>query len=248
MEDNIYRQHWDYYASRNKRSGDRWPGDEWGTPESWNRLFQKMFAGSGVAGWERCVEIGPGSGKYTLKVLENSPSHVMAADVSAGYQQHFKTRIGEAGLSQRVTPILLDSDSATLHRAIHAKGWKGNLDAVYSIDAMVHVDLQYLIAYLVTAAACMKTGGKLVMTLANCCSDGGFDKLILDTKMIFSRLGTHSAKFEWLSPDAVKSILPRLGFSIDMLDTGGRDILVVATLARPLTDEKILKSIEFSQA
>ncbi|MGQ0486207.1 MAG: SAM-dependent methyltransferase [Hyphomicrobiales bacterium] len=210
-------------------------------------LFQKMFVGSGVAGWERGVEIGPGSGKYTLRVLANSQSHVMAADISAGYQDHFKSRIGEAGLSARVTPILLHSDSATLHRAIQAKGWKGSLDAVYSIDAMAHVDLQYLIAYLVTAAACLRTGGKLVMTLANCCSDAGFDKLISDTKRIFSRLGTHRAKFEWMSPDAVKSILPRLGFSIDMLDTNGRDILVVATLLRPLTDEKLLKSIESSQ-
>ncbi len=244
MEDNIYRQHWDHYAKMKKRSGDWWPGDEWGTPESWDRTFNNLFADHGVAAWRNCVEIGAGSGKYTLKVLENSQSHVMAADVSAGYQEVFCTRLTEAGLISRVSPVLLDNDSTTLYRAIEAKGWKGELDGFYSIDAMVHVDLQYLIAYLVTAAACLKPGGKLIMTLANCCSDRGFEKLIAETKNAFARIGKHSGKFEWLSPDAVRSILPKLGFDIDLLQTAGRDIALVATLRSPLTDPKITQCID----
>lgn len=244
MSDNIYSQHWDYYAAKTKRSGDWWPGDEWGTKDSWERVFKKLFIEQGTSDWRTCVEIGPGSGKYTIQVLRSSQAHVMAADVSAGYQQHFRDHLTEEGLIDRVTPVLLDSDSGTLYRSISQKGWRGNVDAFYSIDAMVHVDLQYLIAYLVTAAVCLKKGGRLVLTLANCCSDGGFAKLIVDTKRIFSRIGTHSAKFEWLSPDAVRSILPRLGFGIDMMDTSGRDILVTATLLEQLSDPRILAAIE----
>lgn len=243
MSENIYQQHWDYYAKNTQRSGDFWPGDEWGTPESWDRLFKKLFLDNGAADWKTAVEIGPGSGKYTIRLLENSGVEVIAADISSGYQEHFCNRLKEAGLISRVTPLLLNTRSATLRETIEAKGWKGKLDAVYSIDAMVHVDLQYLIAYLVTAACCIKPGGRLVMTLSNVCSDGGFDKLIRDTKTIFSRMNLHTAKFEWMSPDQVRSILPRLGFEIDMLDTSGRDILLVATLRQPLTDEKILSCI-----
>lgn len=82
------------------------------------------------------------------------------------------------------------------------------------------------------------------MTLSNVCSDGGFEKLIRDTKVIFQRMNNHTAKFEWMSPDQVKSILPRLGFEIDILDTSARDILLVATLRKTLTDPKILACIE----
>jgi hypothetical protein len=244
MEDNIYRQHWDHYVKLKQRSGHYWPGDEWGTPESWDGLFNNLFVEHGVASWRNCVEIGAGSGKYTIKVLEHSPAHVLAADVSPAYQEVFRTRLTEAGLISRVSPVLLDNDSATLCRAIEAKGWKGELDGFYSIDAMVHVDLQYLIAYLVTAAVCLKPGGKLIMTLANCCSDRGFEKLIAETRNAFARIGKHSGKFEWLSPDAVRSILPRLGFDIGYLQSEWRDIFVVATLRNPLNDPKITTCID----
>lgn len=244
MSENIYQQHWDYYAKNTKAAGDFWPGDEWGTPESWERLFQKLFIANGASDWKTAVEIGPGSGKYTIKLLENSQAEVIAADISSGYQQHFRDRLTHAGLISRVTPLLLDTRSSTLRQCIEQKGWKNKLDAVYSIDAMVHVDLQYLIAYLVTAAHCLKEGGRLVMTLSNVCSDGGFEKLIRDTKVIFQRMNNHTAKFEWMSPDQVKSILPRLGFEIDILDTSARDILLVATLRKTLTDPKILACIE----
>ena len=94
-----------------------------------------------------------------------------------------------------------------------------------------------------TAADSLKVGGRLVMTLSNVCSDGGFKKLIRDTKTIFNRMNTHTAKFEWMSPDQVRSLLPRLGFRIDVLDTSGRDILLVATLVEAPMDEFLLSCI-----
>lgn len=244
-QENLYRQHWDYYAKQSKREGDRWPGDEWGTPESWERVFKKLFDEQGVQSWKNCVEIGPGSGKYTLKVLgASSDAHVIAADISPGYQEHFCSRMKEAGQLARVTPLLLNTDSTTLRKAIEQKGWRGNLDALYSIDAMVHVDLQYIITYMITAAVCLKPGGRLIMTLSNVCSDKGFEKLVIDAKRMFAKMGQHTARFEWMSPDQVKSVLPRLGFAIDMLDSSGRDILLAATLKTRPTDAKILSVIE----
>lgn len=244
MDSDIYRQHWDHFVKTSKRSADCWPGDEWGTPESWARTFQMLFLDHGARSWRNCVELGAGSGKYTLKLLEESQAHVLAADVSPEYQAVFCERLKQAGLLDRCTPLLLDTDSSTLHKAIISKDWKGSLDAVYSIDAMVHVDLQYLIAYLVTAAASLRPGGKLVLTLANCCSDRGFEKLIAETKNCFSRIGKHSGKFEWLSPEAVRSILSRLGFDIDLMNLSGRDILLVATLREPLVNPKITVCID----
>ena len=242
-EDSQYA-HWDYYARQTKRDGEFWPGDEWGNTATWERVFKTLFVANDVASWNRCVEIGPGAGKYTIRVLNESPAEIIAADISAGYQEHFRARLTEVGLISRVTPVLIDNNSTTLRRNIDSKGWTGTLDAFYSIDAMVHVDLQYLITYMVTAAYSLKVGGKLIMTVANCCSDRGFDKLISDAKQIFRRIHTHSAKFEWMSPDQLRSILPRLGFEIDVLDsTQGRDILFSATLKQKLEHESILKCI-----
>ena len=240
---NPYQEQWDEYAKANAREGDRWPGDEWGAPESWDRLFDNTFVPSGVAHWETAVEIGAGSGKYTIKVLNCSGAHVLAADVSSVYQNHFCNRLKELALFDRVTPLLLDNQSSTLQKAIEAKGWKGSLDAVYSIDAMVHVDLQYLVAYLITAAVCLRPGGKLILTLANCCSEIGFQKLVKDIKVQFLRIGKYSSKFEWMSPDQVSSVLTRLGFEIDILRTAGRDIVLAATLQKPTTDPMFVDAI-----
>ncbi|MCI0600403.1 MAG: hypothetical protein L0Y50_01285 [Beijerinckiaceae bacterium] len=79
---------------------------------------------------------------------------------------------------------------------------------------------------------------------ANCCSDGGFENLIRDTTVMVQRMDLHTARFEWMSPDQVRSVLLRLGFEIDRLDTTGRDMWTIATLRHPLTDPKILLCIE----
>ncbi len=236
--------HWDYYAAKVQPRDDFWPGDEWGSEATWDLLFRRLFEPSGVSGWRRCVEIGAGSGKYSLKTLRASSAELIAADISAGYQSHFRARMEQEGLAHRVTPVLIDNDSGALLRHIAARNWVGEVDALYSIDAMVHVDLQYLIAYLVTAAHVMREGGKLIMTVANACSRLGFEKLVADARRMFQRMHTHSAKFEWMSPDQVQFLLSKLAFEIDIMDTGGRDILFAATLKRRLEDESILKCIK----
>lgn len=243
MSDNLYRQHWDYYAQNMKLDGEKWLGDEWGTEEGWDGLFKQMFLAQGAAEWERAVEIGAGSGKYTIRLLRASPAHVLAADISAGYQSHFIKRLTEEKLIDRTTPYVIDRDSGGIAKQIADKGWFGKLDALYSIDAMVHVDLQYVFVYWLTAAAALKPGGKLVMTLANVCSEGGFQKLVKDSRQMFARMGEHTAKFEWMSPEIVATILPRLNFRIDLLNTTARDILLVATLEKPIDDPALLKVI-----
>jgi hypothetical protein len=245
QDGNPYREHWNHYVERTPPDGGRWPGDEWGSPTSWDLVYRTRLLRHGAGTWERCVEIGPGSGKYSLRVLNGNPSlTILAADISTEFQRVFVKRMGVEGYSDRIIPILLDNNAGTLRKAIQEQEWRGKLDALYSIDAMVHVDLQYLIAYLVTAAACLRVGGILIMSLANCCSDKGFEKLIKDTPQMFRRLGRPTAKFEWLSPEAVVSILERLGFSITVMDTRSRDIWAVAKLKKVLREPSILRCIQ----
>ncbi len=243
---NKYREHWDYYAKKTPQRGDWWPGDEWGTQQSWERVFQELFLKNGAQEWRTSVEIGAGGGKYTEKLLQaNSRIEILAADVSPAYQKVCIKRLTQAGLMDRVQALILDNDSSTLRKEITSRGWEENLDALYSIDAMVHVDLQHLMVYLVTAALTLRIGGKLIMTLANTCSDGGFNKLISDTKSEYARQGKHTAKFEWTSPDMAASILQRLGFEVSLQNTrGGHSLWVVGTLQERPSDPAISACID----
>jgi hypothetical protein len=86
---------------------------------------------------------------------------------------------------------------------------------------MVHVDLQYLIVYLITAGLVLKPGGKVIMTLADVTTDANFNQMLEEISFTFpgqsNPMGT--SKFERISPDILRSVLPRLGFAIDRLDT-----------------------------
>jgi SAM-dependent methyltransferase len=235
---NIYARQWDAYvnafAEINSATSRRvdWPGDEWGTPEGWKELYEELFVPAGVKVWQRAVEIGPGSGKYTVKVLADSPAVVRAYDVSAEFLKVCETRCNKAIREDRLSLHLLNSEQPDqMLTDIVNCGWKRTIDAFYSIDSMVHVDLQYLIAYLITAGQVLRPGGKLILTLADATSEAGFRKLVEDINPFYYTQGRPSGKFEWLSPDMIRSILSRLGFELEYMDGSKRDVHVIASLA-----------------
>jgi hypothetical protein len=95
----------------------------------------------------------------------------------------------------------------------------------------VHIDLQYLMPYLIAAAAVLKPGGKLIATFGNPTTDVGFQRMLEDIRRFWSNPG---GKYEWLGGCVVESVLPRLGFEIDELTQAkGINVAVVASLARP---------------
>ncbi|MDQ3588596.1 MAG: class I SAM-dependent methyltransferase [Actinomycetota bacterium] len=239
----VYGRFWDHYvenlaAGMTQRHGDEpaWPGDEWGSPAAWAERFADLFEPA-VSGWERAVEIGPGSGKYTLKVLERSPEAVLRAyDVSAKFLEVCTERCGDHVSNGRLTPHLLHAvDPAQLLDDLEAAGWRRRVDGFYSIDVMVHIDLQYLIVYWLTSALVLRPGGQLVMTLNDVTREPGFEKLLRDIPWTYPAQGRPlgSGKFEWLSPEIIESVLPRLGFRLVKLTEAGRDCHVVAELEDP---------------
>jgi osmotically-inducible protein OsmY len=236
----IYSRYWDDFISTwhdrpaLRASGHQWPGDEWGSPTEWEYLFQKVFVPAGVEQWRQAIEIGPGSGKYTLKVLGASPAVVRAYDVSAAYLDVCRVRCQEVIDEGRLSLHLLDPNRPDQMLAEADEiGWRRTVDAVYSIAAMVHVDLQYLTAYLLNAALVLKPEGKLLLTLADATSPKGFTQLMKDIRWAYPAQGkpAGSPKFEWLSPDLIRHVLTRLGFIVNWIENFQRDIVLVATLA-----------------
>ena len=244
-----YGRFWDYYVERFgalKASGPNaelaWPGDEWGSPDLWERRFRNLFPPTAVEGWRRAVEIGPGSGKYTSRLLAESSADVRGYDVSERFldvcRERCRTHIEAERLSlHRLAAV----DPAQLLDDLRDAGWGRRVDGLYAIDTMVHIDLQHLVAYWITAGLVLRPGGLLVMTLPDATHEPGFDKLLRDISWTFPVQGRPlgSGKFEWLSPDLVASLLPRLGFRIERLEHDARDLEVVAELTDPARAEAL---------
>lgn len=234
-----YGAYWDQYVTHQfptvkhgAGAAYEWPGDEWGDRALWERIFDSLFVQHLPADARTFVEIGAGSGKYTLFVLEHFPqAKVRCFDVSSAFLDSLRARCAEQIRAGRIEPIVMNDDPRFMYSRLERDGLLGQVDCLYSIDAMVHVDLQYLMAYLLTAQAALRIGGKLVLSLADATSDGGFAKLVGDIRPYFPLQGQISSKFEWLSPDLARSILGRLGFVVDgTYDLNGRDLCLVATL------------------
>jgi cyclopropane fatty-acyl-phospholipid synthase-like methyltransferase len=230
----VYARAWDAYVRDSAAyAGKAWPGDEWASPEAWEKTFERLFLPAKVSTWQRALEIGPGSGKYTLKVLNNSLSTVRAYDVSPEFLKVCERRCKSFIDERRLSLCLLDTaNSASMLSDLESVDWKRRVDAVYSIDAMVHVDLQHLIVYLLTAALVLAPGGRLILTLADPTTPLGFMKLLEDIPSTFPLQNGPSYKFEWVSQDIVRLVLLRLGFVIDHLYNDQRDLFLVARLSQ----------------
>ena len=148
MNKSIYAETWDQYVKSFNSKEGVWPGDEWAGETFWKFCFQKLFVESGSAEWKHCVEIGAGSGKYTQYLLESFSAEIMPFDISSEFLGILKQRLEKYIAANRVHPkLLLGKNSAEMYNGILQQGWVRNLDAMYSIDAMVHVDFQYVMAY-----------------------------------------------------------------------------------------------------
>jgi methyltransferase family protein len=244
-----YSRHWDNYVDADwaivqARTEEEleWPGDEWGNPEAWENIFQALFVQHGkVEKWQRAVEVGQGSGKYTVKVLRNPDVAVRAYDVSERFLKVCAERCSDEVEAGRLVPRLLDVASPGFLLE-DLKDWRREVDAFYSIDAMVHVDLQYVMAYLVTAAIVLRKGGKLILTLTTTSTDEGFQRLLNDIKVYWKSQADPggSGKLEWVNGQMIAEMLPRLGFEVDFLrEPHGIYTLVVASLARPEVGDEL---------
>jgi SAM-dependent methyltransferase len=180
VEADAHSRHWDRYVE--SWQGDGWPGDEWSNPRGWEAVYRRFFVG--VESWGKAVEIGPGSGKYTEKVLANPTVEVRAYDVSAKFLEVCRERLPSERLDLRKidtsSPRFLLDDLAD---------WKRQVDALYSIGVMVHIDLLYLMPYLITAAAVLKPGGKLIATFGNPTTERGFERLLAEIQSFWNNPG-----------------------------------------------------------
>lgn len=241
-----YGQLWDGYVAESfpKLQQDNaklsYPGEEWGNEASWQRIFDKLFVPAGVSGWDAALEIGGGGGKYTESVLRaNDKSRVFGFDVSVNFLEATGKRLSNFVDGGRLSLHEIDSTHPdAMLTMVEAAGYARRVDAMFSIDAMVHVDLQYLTTYWVNAALLLKPGGRVLMTLADPTTVSGFQKILRDIRKFYKFQGRICPKFEYLSHEIVTRVLTTLGFEIEVLEPWSyhdgrpaRDLYLIARLA-----------------
>jgi GT2 family glycosyltransferase len=233
-----YVKSWQTYAKLEPTNQGRadlvYPGDEWGTEAEWDAYAASFLHpwlppdGRGVA-----VEIGPGSGKYTLRVVDRV-AQLLCFDVSEMFMKIAQTRLARHGGRGTVRFELLKMGNCyEIQEAVARLGLLGEVDLFFSVDSMQHVELHTLIAYWINAAASLKLGGHIVMTVATCTTEKGFSRLLDEVGWCYGG-ARPSHQFYFLSKDVVHYCLGQLGFEVLRLEES-RDINVVARKVRPVS-------------
>ena len=241
------------FPSRKAASGGRllWPGDEWSPPGMRERVFVTFFGDQDLTAWRRAVEIGAGAGSYTEILLARSRCAVRAYDVSERFLEVLGERCAPAAAEGRLACRLIDwKKNGDFLEDLKAAGWLRSIDAFVGIDVFIHLDLQSLVVYLLTAALALRPEGKLVGTFANLSSSGSMEQLFADIKRC-PAFGTGlTARFHWLTDEMLERVLARLGFRIDKrIDGMSPDLqpartYLVATLVDPAPGEALRAQLE----
>ena len=233
-----YADDWDEYVryfseyAKNEptnvgRTDLKYPGDEWGTPEEWTAYadtFLKPFLPddrSGIA-----VEMGPGSGKYTLEVV-GKVKRMICFEVSKEFMKIAEGRLSQYIVQGNVEFELLKMWNCNeIMNSLRAKNVLGEVHLFFSVDSMIHVELHTLIAYFINAAMSLRVGGHMAMGVASCTNEKGFRRLLDETPWCYGGMRP-SHQFYFLSKDIVHFITQQLGFEIVLFEEN-RDINFVA--------------------
>jgi hypothetical protein len=71
-----------------------------------------------------------------------------------------------------------------------------------------------------------------MMSLADATTEAGFGYLIDSIKPYYPRQSQPGGKFEWMSRDLIRSVLERIGFTVQFIpELSDRDAYFVATLS-----------------
>jgi hypothetical protein len=178
----------------------------------------------------KLIELAPGAGKQSRLVLEHyADPYILAFDVSARFLDAYARTLGDE-IGRRVFPQQLGEDHREIVHAVQRHGLSRKIDALYSLDSMVHVDFQQLMNFVITALFVLRKRGVIVMDLADMDSEAGFERLIADAPTHYARHGAPSAKFMFVHRAMVESALPRLGFEVAFRPHPLGNLLLVATL------------------
>jgi len=221
-----------------------WPGDEWGDMNTVKNLFEEAVVNNYKGQVNNICEIGSGSGRYTNIAFDFYPnSNIQSYDVSSEFESQLRKRFSNFILSEQLKTFEITADPFGIFKNNKKLDLIGEIDIIYSFDAMVHVDLHTLFIYWLNSTLLLRKNGLLAMNVGDACSYRGFEKLVHDANTVFRRQGNAGSHFMWISKEIVVSILTRLGFETTFHPGNGRDLAFSAILKYPEKGKAIVNMI-----
>lgn len=211
-----------------------WPGDEWGDDNTVSDILETCLFNNLSEEPDVVCEIGSGAGRFSQQFLAHYPSsRLLLFDVSKLFLDKLQERLAQSFQSDRFETFLLDSDPRFISRTIADQNLCNKIDAMYSFDAMVHVELHTIVIYIATASVVLKPGGILTMNVADATSTHGFRKLLFNSPGVYQRGGAAGMQFQFLSRDIIETLLGKFGFEFSWHNCNDRDLFFTAVLREP---------------
>jgi ubiquinone/menaquinone biosynthesis C-methylase UbiE len=215
-ETNRYANDWNSYSAEwERRYGRQYQhlGDEWcddGTAErAWEqRLFANTFA-PWLAPDSRVVEIGPGGGKWTVRLAPRVQS-LVCFDVAEAMLDRTRARVAQEGLT---------NVSFVLGNGLDMSAIESNsVDVVFSYDVFVHIALEDTVAYVAEIARILKDGGIVLLHHA-----------VNDVRQAWDRIESHNdwyrghrntlGQYYYHSREALMQLYERYGLQVRSTST-----------------------------
>ncbi len=207
---NRYANDWNGYSEGwNERFGQRYSdlGDEWCDDGTTERLREQRLLATVAEPWLRAdaqlLEIGPGGGKWTVR-LAPRVAGVVAFDVAAAMIDRTRRRCAREGVTN-VSFVLGDGNGLA---AVPSR----SVDIVFSYDVFVHIALEDTVTYVTDVARVLKPGG--VAILHHAVNDVAPASDRIETYNDWYRRGNTLGQYYFYSHDALRRMYERAGLAI----------------------------------
>jgi ubiquinone/menaquinone biosynthesis C-methylase UbiE len=216
---NAYSAAWDeQFGRRYRHLGDEWCDD--GTADRAHERRVLAVAEPWLRPEARVLEIGPGGGKWTVR-LAPRVAELVAFDVAGAMLERTRRRCRDEGLGN-VTCVLGDGRGLT---GIADE----SVDLVFSYDVFVHIALEDTAAYIDEMARVLKPGGAAVVHHAVADVAAAWDRI--ESHNDWYRDRTHTlGQYYYHSHEGLRRAYERRGF--DVVGTWGSYCTTIFTVRK----------------
>jgi ubiquinone/menaquinone biosynthesis C-methylase UbiE len=215
---NAYSAMWDdHYGSRYRNLGDEWCDDGTAQRAREQRLFAQV-AEPRLSPQTRVLEIGPGGGKWTVR-LAPIAGHVTVFDVADAMLERTRRRCDQEGLTNVSFQLGNGADLTPLPDA--------SQHVVFSYDVFVHIALEDTVTYLQEIARVLTDGGVAIIHHA-----------VADTRDAWDRIESHNdwyrhrantmGQYYYYSHDALERLYGRAGLRVKAMYTEYCTVVITA--------------------
>jgi ubiquinone/menaquinone biosynthesis C-methylase UbiE len=200
---NSYSAEWERrYGTKYNHLGDEWCDDGTSAREWEQRLFAHSFA-PWLSPEATVVEIGPGGGKWSVKIAPRVKS-LVCFDVAEAMLQRTEARIEQEGLG---------NVSFVLGNGLDMSAIPSNsVDVVFSYDVFVHIALEDTVAYVAEIARILKDGGIVILHHAINDVRPAWDRI--ESHNDWYRKGNTLGQYYYHSRESLQQMYERYGLQV----------------------------------